>query len=220
MATTKALQPRKLVKQPRAAATRQRILEAAAHVFALHGYSAGTTNRIAGAADVSIGSLYQYFPNKDAILFELANAHLTAGIEITQRLFTEGPLPDALDELVRIFVRATIENHLDEPTLHQVLFEEAPRPPELLESLHAAEEWIVAAAEQLLAAHPEVAVADTATAARLVVSAIESLIHHYFAASQPVELDRFENELVAMLSRYLRGATPSIARTAELSQDT
>jgi len=59
--------PRKQPTQDRAAKTRQRILDAAAHVFAEHGYAAGTTNRIAEHAGLSIGSLNQYFPNKDAV---------------------------------------------------------------------------------------------------------------------------------------------------------
>jgi len=60
--------PRRQPKQHHAKETRQRVLDAAAQVFAERGYSAGTTNRMAEHAELSIGSLYQYFPNKDAIL--------------------------------------------------------------------------------------------------------------------------------------------------------
>jgi AcrR family transcriptional regulator len=73
------LQPRRKPRQVRAELTRDRILTAAAHVFAEHGYAAGTTNRIAERARVSIGSLYQYFPNKDAILAELLVRHIDRG---------------------------------------------------------------------------------------------------------------------------------------------
>jgi len=188
--------------------TRERILEAAARVFAAHGYSAGTTNRIAAAAGLSIGSLYQYFPNKDAILVELVKAHATDGLLAVQRHLAEAssdPGAEPLDATVRRFVRAAVENHDGDPRLHQVLFEEAPRPPELLELLHEAEHLLVDAAAQLLDAHPEVGVADTAMAARLAVSAVESLVHRYFAAGAPGDTAAFEDELVAMLTRYLRG---------------
>jgi AcrR family transcriptional regulator len=199
-------------------------LEAAAHVIARRGYSAGTTNRIAEEAGMSIGSLYQYFPNKDAILVELVKAHVNAGIAIIQRLLTGGPLPDSLEDQLRLFVRATIENHLDEPALHRVLFEEAPRPAELLETLRLAEDRLVGAAQQQIATHAEVTVVDTTTGTRLVVSAIESLVHHYFAAGQPVEISRFEDELVAMLFRYLtaapssQGGPPDVGLAATLSR--
>ncbi|MFD0852230.1 TetR family transcriptional regulator, partial [Actinomadura adrarensis] len=88
----KRLRPLKTPGQLRAVETRQRLLDAAARVFSEHGYSAGTTNRIAAAAGHSIGSLYQYFPNKDAILAELVGAHVRAGIESVERGLTAGPL--------------------------------------------------------------------------------------------------------------------------------
>src|SRR5271154_4150665 len=78
------LQPRKLPRQPRSEATVDAILLAAAQVFERHGYAAGTTNRIAERAGVSIGTLYQYFPNKDAILVALARDHLAEGTAALQ----------------------------------------------------------------------------------------------------------------------------------------
>ena len=206
MAADRALQPRKQGKQPRSADTRQRILDGAAHVFEVHGYSAGTTNRIAAEAGVSIGSLYQYFPNKDSILHELVKSHVDDAYSTIGSYFASGALPSALDEQVRIFVRAALDNHVGRPDLHRVLFEEAPHSRELLEMLHDAEESMVVAAADLLAVNGEVRVGDTKIAARLVVGAIESLVHKYVAANCPVDVHVFEDELVAMVCRYLRGA--------------
>lgn len=203
---SRRLQPRKQPKQTRAELTRQRILTAAAHIFAEHGYSAGTTNRIAERAGVSIGSLYQYYPNKDTILVELMTGHVEAGMASTQRHLADG-LPESLADTLRLFVRATIDNHRDHPELHRVLFEEAPRPPELLRMMHGSEATIVALTEDLLIHHPQVRVGDTATAARLVVAAVESLVHRLVASPTPIDTGRFEDELVAMLTRYLE-ATP------------
>src|SRR5271165_1676775 len=78
------LQPRKLPSQPRSEETVEAILQAAAQVFERHGYAAGTTNRIAERAGVSIGTVYQYFPNKDAILVALALQHLAEGTAALQ----------------------------------------------------------------------------------------------------------------------------------------
>lgn len=199
----KRLRPRKQPGQQRAIETRQRLLQAAARVFSEHGYAAGTTNRIAEAAGHSIGSLYQYFPNKDAILVELATAHARAGVAAIERLLNGGSLPDRLEDKIRLFVRAAIDNHRDDPALHRVLFEEAPRPPELLDFLHTAERQAIATAQTLLAADPQVTVTDVAMAARLVVTAIESLVHRFTTGDHPEDADRFEDELVAMLVRYL-----------------
>ncbi len=201
--SSKRLRPRKAPRQERAVETRARILSAAARVFSEHGYSAGTTNRIAEAAGHSIGSLYQYFPNKDAILAELVTAHAEAGIAAVTRRLDAG-LPEALEDRIRLFVRAAMDNHRDDPALHRVLFEQAPRPPELLALLRTAEERAVATARDLLAADPQVRVTDLDMAARLVVNAIESLVHRFYSSGEPAEAERFENELVAMLLRYLR----------------
>jgi AcrR family transcriptional regulator len=199
----KRLRPRKQPGQQRAIETRQRLLEAAARVFSEHGYAAGTTNRIAEAAGHSIGSLYQYFPNKDAILAELATAHARAGVAAIGRLLDGEALPDRLEDKIGLFVRAAIDNHRDDPALHRVLFAEAPRPPELLKFLRAAQQQAIDTAERLLAADVQVTVTDIPMAARLVVTAIESLVHRFTADDHPEDAGRFEDELVAMLVRYL-----------------
>ncbi|MFP3968871.1 hypothetical protein SMC26_41695, partial [Actinomadura fulvescens] len=146
---------------------------------------------------------------KDAMLVELAMAHARDGVAAIERRLAGGPLPSTLDGRLRLFVRAAIDNHRDDPALHRVLFEQAPRPPELLEFLHAAEEQAIAAARELLAADPRVTVADVPMAARLVVNAIESLVHRFVAQDHPggrlQDAGRFEDELVDMLTRYLTG---------------
>ena len=126
MAPPDRYRPRKQPKQQRAAETRERILDAAARVFSDHGYAGGTTNRIAERANMSIGSVYQYFPNKDAILRAPMHAHLEAGSALLAQRTAAG-LPDRLDDLLRLFVRATIDNHRADPRLHRVLFEGRPR---------------------------------------------------------------------------------------------
>ncbi|GAA4550755.1 TetR/AcrR family transcriptional regulator [Amycolatopsis samaneae] len=201
------LQPRKKPRQVRSELMRQRILDAAARVFAEHGYAAGTTNRIAELARISVGSLYQYYPNKDAILLELVTRHMDAGVAATERLERE-ELSGPLAEVIRVFVRATIDNHLDDPQLLQVMLEQAPRSPALRERVARHQKSRVAYAKDLLDRHPEVRVADTETAARLIVSTVELVVHQLIAAPDPVPIPRFETELTAMLTTYLTTPPP------------
>ncbi|WP_245850107.1 TetR/AcrR family transcriptional regulator [Mycobacterium angelicum] len=201
IAPTDRFRQRKQPKQERAAETRQRILDAAAHVFAEHGYAAGTTNRIAERAGVSIGSLYQYFPNKDAVLRALMDAHVDAGVRLLGERLSAG-LPPRLDDALRLFVRATIDNHRDNPRLHRVLFEEAPRAPAFLARLHELERFSVAATVQLLEQHPE-APAGRLTA-HIVVATIDSLVHRLVTSEADVDVRQVEDEIVALLSGYLR----------------
>jgi AcrR family transcriptional regulator len=212
MSTTR-LAPRKTPVQRRGVETRDRIVEAAARVFSRHGYAAGTTNRIAAEAGLSVGSLYQYFPNKDAILVELVRRHVAAGAAAVR---------DALDAAVAgaaargghldveaalgAVVDAVIALHLDDPGLHQVLFEESPRPPEVLVELRVMERALVERAAALLAAAPEVRVADPVLAARIAVVTVESLVHRVVATREPqVDVAAFRDELVRMVRRYLIG---------------
>ncbi|KAA1430058.1 TetR/AcrR family transcriptional regulator [Mycolicibacter arupensis] len=205
MAPPDRYRPRKQPKQDRAKETRQRVLDAAAQVFSEYGYSASTTNRIAEYARLSIGSLYQYFPNKDAILRALMEQHVEAGMTLLAQRIADG-LPGRLDATLRIVVRAAIENHSHDPGLHRVLFEEAPRSPAFLDRLHSLEDMAVASTAQLLAQYSEVNVNDSATAARVIVVTIESLVHRLIATPAPVPAAVVEDVIVTMLCGYLTGS--------------
>ncbi len=197
------LEPRKQPRQVRAELTRERILDSAAHVFAEHGYAAGTTNRIAAHARVSIGSLYQYYPSKDAILLELLTRHLSADPVLTL-LDSTDPQGD-LETFVRAMVHGMISNHQQDPHLLRLMIEQAPQAADLLEQVATVEQQMVQRLEAILREHPQVRVADLETAARLVVATVELTVHYLIAAPNSMDADRLENEMVAMLTGYLRG---------------
>jgi AcrR family transcriptional regulator len=208
--TSTHLSPRKTPVQARAVETRGRILAAAARVFSRHGYAAGTTNRIAAEAGLSIGSLYQYFPNKDAILVELVRDHVAEGATAVGAALgsDDTPTDGDLAGQIRRVVDATVEVHAGDPGLHQVLFEQAPRPPELLTDLRRLEDVLVADVTERLAVHPDVRVTDVTTAAHLAVVTIESVVHRTVATrDRRVEPDVLAAELTAMVVGYLTAAS-------------
>jgi AcrR family transcriptional regulator len=202
-----ALKPRREPVQDRALATVEAIAEAAAQVFARYGYAAGTTNRIARRAGISIGTLYQYFPNKDAILVALVERHVREGERIVGSLLVElierSPPPrEALERLLR----ALLELHRHEPKLHRVLFEEAPRSPELRARLEQIFEQVSVGLERYLVDRPEVTVADARLAAQLVVQTIEAITHGLVIHPRAdVAPDQYARETATMLERYLVG---------------
>ncbi|WP_457784532.1 TetR/AcrR family transcriptional regulator, partial [Streptomyces olivaceus] len=161
----RGLAPRKQPRQVRAELTRERILDAAAHVFGEYGYAAGTTNRIAERARVSIGSLYQYYPNKDAILAELVTRHLDTGRAAVMR-HQGKELPRSLEEVLRLFVRVAVDNHLDDPQLLRVMAEQGPRSPELLGKVAAYEAERLVYTRDLLERPPGARVGVTELGAR------------------------------------------------------
>ena len=198
------LQPRKTPKQPRAWETQDRILEAAARVFAEHGYPSGTTNRIAAAASMSVGSLYQYFPNKDAILVALVRRHIDDGARRIDKALKAAQADVPLADRVGLLVDAVIASHKDDRRLHQVLFEEAPRPPELLAELHQLEQNIVDSVAGLLATDPAVRKPDNQMVAWMATAAVESLTHRYVSTyPQSGGLSDFRDELVSLVISYL-----------------
>jgi AcrR family transcriptional regulator len=118
--------PRKQPAQARARATVQAILDATAQVLVELGYERATTNVIARRAGVSIGSLYQYFPNKEALVTALAERHMGEVATMLVRevgLLRARPLPEAIRALIEALLRA----HAVEPELHRVLIEQVPR---------------------------------------------------------------------------------------------
>lgn len=197
------IDPRRKPRQVRAELTRDRILTAAAHVFSEHGYAAGTTNRIAERARVSIGSLYQYFPNKDAVLAELMVRHIDRGAWTHADQLDLSP--GTLESVVRALVRDAIDNHRDDPRLLRIMIEEGQLSAELRETITRHGERRVAQVRDVFARHPDVDVRDLDTAVDLVVFTVELNTHRLAAFQQPAAMETFENELVDMVTRYLRG---------------
>ncbi|MFC5746207.1 TetR/AcrR family transcriptional regulator [Actinomadura rugatobispora] len=203
--TPKRLRPRKSPRQKRSAQTREQILEAAARVFVEHGHAAGTTNRIAEAAGLSIGSLYQYFPNKDAILLELARRHVDHGRRLAEAAVRRG-LPAAWDERATVLVDVALGAHDGDPRLHQVLFEESPRPPALLAELRALQDSLVGLVAGLLREDGTVRVPDPDLTAWFLVAAAESLTHRYLADRPTADTEAFRRELTGLLTRLVHPA--------------
>jgi AcrR family transcriptional regulator len=118
--------PRKEPRQARSRATVDAILTATAQVLVEEGYDKATTNAIARRAGVSIGSLYQYFPNKEALVTALCERHMHETMHLLMgemEALQTAPLPEAIRRLIKVLLRI----HAVEPELHRVLIEQVPR---------------------------------------------------------------------------------------------
>ncbi|TQM25782.1 TetR/AcrR family transcriptional regulator [Nocardia bhagyanarayanae] len=132
--------PRKSPRQRRSKETVDTLLEAAAQMFGREGL-ATTTNRIAERAGVSIGSLYQYFPNKHALLHALAERHVAEAMARLDAVFAEARETRAgFDETMRAILEAVVDLHRDRPALHAVLHRVAPRLPAEVTAMRAFED--------------------------------------------------------------------------------
>ena len=114
------LRPRKKPVQGRSRVTVDAIIEAAARLFVRDGYAGSTTNRIAEVAGVSIGSLYEYFPNKGSILAALLKRQVDTMLALMRERL--GPLPGKpLEVVVRTIARTGIEAYYKELDLNRLL---------------------------------------------------------------------------------------------------
>jgi AcrR family transcriptional regulator len=120
-AGVQGLSPRKRPAQSRAAVTVEAILEGAATLLERQGLEGYTTNEIAARAGVSIGSLYQYFPNKDAVTIALIEREMVGMADEVIAALALTPARRALQEAIR----ASVRNQVRRPQLARLLdFEE------------------------------------------------------------------------------------------------
>lgn len=116
----RAINPRKTPRQARARATYDAILEAAARILVSGGLDALNTNRVAEVAGVSIGTLYQYFPTKQAILTEIIRQKRKLLLD-DLRAATDTMMNETFDETLDKLLWAAIAHQLRWPKLARTL---------------------------------------------------------------------------------------------------
>jgi AcrR family transcriptional regulator len=214
---TTQLSPRKAPRQSRSQATVTAILDATARILVERGFAAASTNAVAERAGVSVGSLYQYFPNKDALVSALRARHGEQMMAVIQRALTQAmdaTLVDALGGLIE----ATVEAHRVDADLHRVLEEQLGRMGvDALrdEYTDVMEDRIVA----LLARHrDEITAPDLKLAAFMLMQAAHALIHAVVRQRpKGISLKHATQEIANMMTAYLTGprtAAIQIARRA------
>lgn len=202
----RSLNPRKAPRQKRAQATVRAILEATAQLLVEHGYRKTSTNRIAKRAGVSVGSLYQYFPNRESIVIALFEDLAAKQMEVFEAGIT-GLLEDKDDDIglegaVRALIHAIFATRTVEPELSRILLEEVG----WTEHVDLVGEWTERATVLVAGAlrHPdaEIRAVDPDLAAYIVVQATFGVLYGPRAAEMMRD-PRFEDELVHLITNYL-----------------
>ncbi len=126
MARRPLTKPRKNAGQARSRATVDALVEATARILVREGFDKASTNRIACEAGVSVGSLYQYYPSKEALVVAVIERHNRGLMKVVEDAVAAAvALP--LGEGVRRLIAAAVEAHRLDPRLHRVLAEQIPR---------------------------------------------------------------------------------------------
>lgn len=210
--TDSQLAPRKAPSQERSRRTVERILAAAAVVFDEAGYAGATTNDIAREAGISIGSLYQYFPHKDALLVELAHRHVDSVVAAVDA-FASSTVSDTvdLDALLSDLVDVLVAQH-ERDHLHTIIAHQAPRTADLERELDRARERFIDMADQVLVARISDA-HSRRVAADMVVAILDSSVHQVLLYQSPgPQRDHAVTLMLAAVSAVIDTAA-SAART-------
>lgn len=193
--------PRKIPQQARSQQRVNKILDQAAQIFATSGYEAATTNQIAAAAGVPIGSVYEFFPNKQAILHALVERYLSQLHDLYQNLFTpqafEQPLPLLLEQMLQGLVTL----HTNLPALGTLLYG-SYTSPELAASSRQLHLELQQGVDAALAHYfPHLAPSRRSLMVELSIEVVKALLPLLTTADQ-TELDRRLNEVKLLLYAY------------------
>ena len=199
--------PRKLASQERSRQTVDTILEATTRVLIREGYDRASTNKIAAVAGVSVGSLYQYFPSKEALVAAVSERHSQEVLRLMRSTLAQ-VTACPIEVAAREFVSAAINAHRVNPKLHRVLAEEVPRIGRL-ENIEAINEDACALIQGYLDAHrEEIDVADIKVAAFICVTTVDALTHAAVLRCPEIltneKAESFVSEVTELVVRYLR----------------
>ena len=180
------------------------ILAATKRVLVKDGYDRTSTNRIAEAAGVSIGSLYQYFPSKEALVSALIDGHMQRMLAVLQKEYEAAKEHTTIADATRAVVRAVFAAHRVNPKLHRVLLEQVPRIGTLdrIDGFEEQTQMLVTA--YLSARAHEVRRTNVALAARVAVLAVRgTTLWTVMRAPEQLEDDALIDEITDLIVRYL-----------------
>jgi AcrR family transcriptional regulator len=193
---------RKRPKQARSTDLVAAILEAAAQVLAKEGAPRFTTARVAERAGVSVGSVYQYFPNKAAILFRLQSDEWRGTSELLRIILEDIKRPPL--ERLRALVHAFIRSECDEAAMRVALNDAAPLyrdAPEARDARASGDQTMQNFMREALPAAPE---STRALAADLITTTMSKVGKHFSESPRsPAEIETYAGAMADMFCAYL-----------------
>lgn len=203
--TTHSISTRKQPKQVRSADLVAAILDAAVQVLAKEGARRFTTARVAERAGVSVGSLYQYFPNKAAILFQLQSDEWRQTAEMLAGILDDRTQPP-LDRLRRA-VHAFMKSECDETGVRGALDDAAPLyrdAPEAREARASGDRIVDALMIEML---PGATASTRALAGKLITTTLAALGKEFSSTPRTeAEISTYADAMADMFCAYLAAA--------------
>jgi AcrR family transcriptional regulator len=194
-------------QQERSRRTRARILEAAAESFEALGYDETTTAEIARRAGIAVGSVYDYFRDKRAILLEILHATHARVAQLVVKGREPEPWRDADPrESVHRLLDLVFRSRMLQPGVQRILWERFFKDPEFRAAMEATEDRVrgaIAELLRLLRAQGRIRIADVDSAAFVVHLLAEWTASRLVLGGAHVESDAAIDAATEMITRYL-----------------
>ena len=204
---------RKRPKQARSTELVAAILEAAAQVLAKEGAPRFTTARVAERAGVSVGSVYQYFPNKAAILFRLQSDEWRGTSELLRVMLEDAQRPPL--ERLRAVVQAFVRSECDEAAMRVALNDAAPLyrdAPEAREARASGDRTMQVFMREAL---PEASESTWALAADLITTTLSKVGKHFSESPRSAaDIETYAGAVADMFCAYLESLAAAQTRIA------
>jgi AcrR family transcriptional regulator len=206
---------RKEPRQARAQATVHAILEATVQVLDREGLEAATTTRVAEVAGVSVGSLYQYFSHRDAILNALQDREFERTLRLLQDVLANANLAKHPRETVSAVVQGLASLYRASPGLHRVLAIEGLRVAKA-DRVHDFDSRVLAIVRHFLAAtDAPIRRKNVDAAAFVTLQAVRAtMLAHLLERPPGIDEPAIVDELVDLVLRYLVDTEPSSTNTS------
>lgn len=198
---------RKMPSQERSRFTVDAIIQASTYILMEAGWKGFTTNAIAERAGVNISSLYQFFPNKEAIVAELQKRHAAEMDDELYKVLDRIPQQGSLKQVLTLLVDMIIRKHKVAPAVHKAVSEEIPQTLKnnCAEQDNQLRLLFLDALKPFMnnVPNPELAIHILAVTAHAII--------HNITVERPhlLETQEIVNELVALYEHYLRRAAIS-----------
>jgi len=205
MTLPRLLRPRKSPKQGRSRALVEALLDATARILVSRGYTEMAMEDVAGLAGASVGSLYQYFPHKEALVVGLIERHADREVAFLEARFA-ALQPSSIETIVEATVRAVLAFRAEDPKLHQALLDAIPLVGRYYDLRQRGAQGAMRLRELFGAALPSQAGGPSLNELVFIVGNATHSLTHEGLLPRPATLDdaRLGREIVRLVLGYLQ----------------